>query len=100
MQTCNGRRQIPHALVTARAYAAGGSTGDPSTTQWKKVVTMTNGAVSRESIVAYAVPVSVLLASVVTALFVPNRSQIAVVVVALGVGMLARPRSIAIVWTA
>jgi hypothetical protein len=65
----------------------------------KKVVTMTKDALTRESITAYGVPVALLLAAVLTALFLPNMYQIAVAVIALGVGFAIRPRSVGIVWS-
>ena len=59
---------------------------------------MTKDALTRESITAYGVPVALLLAAVLTALFLPNMYQFAIVVIALGVGFATRPRSVGIVW--
>ena len=61
---------------------------------------MTKNALTRESLAAYGLPVALLLATLFTVLFLPNMYQLAVPVVALGVGIVSRPRSIPIIWIA
>lgn len=61
---------------------------------------MTKGALIREYLAAYVAPVALLLATLIAVLFLPNMYQLAVPVVALGVGILMRPRSVPVVWAA
>lgn len=59
--------------------------------------TMTKEALTRESIALYGVPIALLLAPIITALFLPNSYQFSVPLLALGVGIVMRPRSLSIV---
>jgi hypothetical protein len=63
----------------------------------KKVVTMTKSALTREYVAIHYLPVALLLATLFTVLFLLNMYQLAIPVVALGVGILTRPRSVSVV---
>jgi hypothetical protein len=64
----------------------------------KKVVTMTKSALAREYIAVHYLPIAVLLGTFVAVLFLPNVYQLTVPVVALGVGIFMRPKSVPAVW--
>jgi hypothetical protein len=61
-----------------------------------KEVIMTKDALTRESIAAYGVPFALLLVPTIAALFLPNWFQFSVPIIALGVGVILRPRSLQI----
>jgi len=60
---------------------------------------MTKSALTREYVAVHYLPVTLLLATFFTVLFLPNMYQLAIPVVALGVGIVTRPRSVPVVWT-
>jgi len=59
---------------------------------------MTKDMLTRENAVEYGVPVVTLAAVIVATLFLPNIYLLTVPVVALGVGVVLRPRSVGTVW--
>jgi hypothetical protein len=75
------------ARNVARSRLRGGS---PRT----KGVIMTKDALTRESIAVYGLPFALLLIPTIAALFLPNWFQFGVPLIALGVGVILRPRSL------